>query len=185
VTVTGSAYHYTVDDLIDVVEQDSNSAIFAYENIASVSANGLEISLDARVAKGTRGYLNYTWQRAEEASGTNQGAPLTNSPAHLLKLGVAATVTPGIALAVEMHYESSRATMSGTRSDPAVLSNANLVWRPQWTGIGHRLELSVRGLNLLNRQYGYPGGTEHVQNTIPQSGRLVTVRLSYHFGGTR
>jgi outer membrane receptor for ferrienterochelin and colicins len=185
VTVTGSAYHYTVDDLIDIVEQDSNSAIFAYKNIASVSANGLEISLDARVAKGTRGYLNYTWQRAEEASGANQGAVLTNSPSHLVKLGVAATVTTGLTVAMEMHYESSRATMSGTRTEPAVLSNANLVWRPQWSGVGHRLELSVRGLNLLNRQYGYPGGTEHVQTTIPENGRLLTVRLGYHFGGMR
>jgi outer membrane receptor protein involved in Fe transport len=185
VMVTSSVYHYTVEDLIDVVEQDSNSAIFAYKNIASVSANGIEISVDARVAEGTRGYLNYTWQRAEEASGANQGAMLTNSPSHLVKLGVAATVTTGLMLAVEMHYESSRATMSGTRTDAAVLSNANLVWRPQGSGIGHRLELSVRGLNLLNRRYGYPGGTEHVQTTIPQNGRLMTVRLGYHFGGFR
>lgn len=185
VTVSGSAYHYTVDDLIDVVEEDSNSAVFAYKNIASVSASGLEISLDARVAKGTRGYLNYTWQRAEAVSGATKGALLTNSPSHLVKLGVAATVASGLALAVEMHYESSRAMMAGTRTSPALLSNANLVWRPQWGGITRRLELSVRGVNLLNRQYGYPGGTEHVQNTIPQSGRLVTVRLGYHFGGIR
>jgi outer membrane receptor for ferrienterochelin and colicins len=185
VMVTGSVYHYTVDDLIDVVEQDSNSAIFAYENIASVSANGLEMSLDARVAEGTRGYLNYTWQRAEEASGAKQGAALTNSPSHLVKLGLAATVTTGLTVALEMHYESSRATMSGTSTEPAVLSNANIVWHPQWSGIGRRLELSVRGLNLLNRKYGYPGGTEHVQTTIPENGRRMTVRLGYHFGGMR
>jgi outer membrane cobalamin receptor len=185
VTVTGSAYHYAVHDLIDIVEQDSNSAVFFYKNIASVSANGLEMSLDAGLGKGTHGYLNYAWQRAEEASGANQGAVLTNSPSHLVKLGVVATVTTGLTAATELHYESSRTTMAGTGTGAAVLSSANLVWRPAWGGIGHRLELSVRAQNLLNRRYGYPGGTEHVQTTIPDNGRLITVRFGYHFGGMR
>jgi iron complex outermembrane receptor protein len=182
---TGSLYHYSVRDLIDVVT-DTTTGSLAYRNLSRASANGLEASLDARFAAGLRAYLNYGYQRAVARDSAQVGVRLTNSPAHLAKLGVAAQVVPQASVALELRYESGRKTVQDLKTQQFVVANLSLLSHPfgagpGWGGPLRDLELSLSVLNLLNARYSYPGGVEHLQSSIPQDGRTFLFRLGYAF----
>lgn len=43
------------------------------------------------------------------------------------------------------------------------------------------LEASASIHNLFDKKYGFPGGPEHLQDTIPQDGRTFRLKLTYRF----
>ena len=182
--LTSSLYRYHVNGLIDVA-YDSGSISGIYRNLGTVHAQGIEATLDVRPDSRLRGYLNYSIGRAKD-HGT--GIQLTNSPDHLLKLGLAAEVTRRVSTAVELRYESGRRTVLGTRTDPFLIANLNLEAHPfgRTGALGvfdllHGLDLTLRVTNLFDTRYAYPAGTEHVQTGLEQDGRVVMVRLGYGF----
>ena len=181
--LTSSLYRYDVDRLIDVV--NDSAGLLIYRNLQAARAQGLEVTLDVRPASRFRGYLNYSIGRAVD---DDTGDQLTNSPDHLFKLGLAAEATPRISPAVELRYESGRRTVVGTRTEPFIIANLNLLTRPFGRtgtpgGIGllDGFDLALRVTNLFDKRYTYPAGTEHVQVGIEQDGRAFSVRLGYEF----
>ena len=179
--ISGSVFHYRVEDLIDVVD-DSTSTQLAYVNRDVAKASGIELTLDARPTRATRGYLNYTFQRAVGSG----GQLLTNSPRHMLKGGLALDLTAQLGTALELRYESSRLTVFDTRTDGFVVANGNLNLRPfarkaSGGDLLGGLELGIRVENILGTRYAYPGGTEHIQPSIEQNGRMFTARLTTRF----
>jgi outer membrane receptor for ferrienterochelin and colicins len=182
--LTSSLYRYYVDDLIDVVN-DSASITVNFRNLEKVRAQGMEATLDVRPAPRVRGYLNYSIGRAVN---DETGGQLTNSPDHLLKLGLAAEVSSRVSAAAELRYESGRRTVQGMRTDPFFIANFNLEAHPFGRtgalggfGLLDGFDLGLRVTNLFDTRYAYPGGTEHVQASIEQDGRAVMVRLGYEF----
>ena len=177
---TASAFDYNVSHLIDAVE-DTNANQLAYVNRDRADAHGLEFSLQARPSSWSRGYLNYTYQRAVDAAGDR----LTNSPRHMLKAGAAVDLPWRVTPALEMRYESSRLTLLGNRTDGFLLANLNLTARPLARGgksdFLHDVELGLRIENLFDTRYAHPGGTEHVQAAIEQNGRTFIARLTTRF----
>jgi iron complex outermembrane receptor protein len=167
-----SAYHYTVWDLIDTIENEDEET-FTFANRSSVSAPGVEAELDARLPSGASLYANYAYQfaRLEE-----DDAELTNSPLHLLKAGASVPLYGSIRAMAEGRYESSRLTVAEVRTDDALLIRAGLSVRPL-----RRLEASLIVDNLLDADYSTPGGVEHLQPAIPQPGRTVRVGLGMRF----
>jgi outer membrane receptor protein involved in Fe transport len=173
-----------VTDLVDVVN-DSASITVNFRNLEKVRAQGMEVALDVRPAHRLQGYLSYSIGRAVD---DDTGSRLTNSPDHLLKLGLAAEVAPRVSAATELRYESGRTTVTGTRTEPFLIANLNLGFHPFGRtgapGAFGRLtgfDLSLRVTNLFDTRYAYPGGTEHVEPAIEQDGRAVMVRLGYEF----
>jgi iron complex outermembrane receptor protein len=173
--LSSSLFHYEVHHLIDAIH------LYEYVNLTNVKAEGVEITLDARPASGTRGYLNYTLQRAHQA-----GSAMTNSPTHMLKAGLGTDLFRVATAAVEFRYESSRTTPRGTRTDGFFLANSNLTLRPFATrsrdgGLLPGLELGFRIENVFNTRYANPGSIEHLQSSIEQNGRSFVARLTSRF----
>jgi outer membrane receptor for ferrienterochelin and colicins len=180
VMFTASAFDYNVTHLIDAVE-DTSANQLAYVNRDRADAHGVELSLQARPSTRSRGYLNYTYQRAVDAA----GGGLTNSPRHMLKAGAAVDLPWRVTPAGEVRYESSRLTLLGNRTDGFLLANLNLTAHPLAregrTGFLHDIEVGFRVENLFNTRYSHPGGTEHVQSAIEQNGRTFIARLTTRF----
>jgi iron complex outermembrane receptor protein len=170
---SASLHDYEVKDLVDQ-SIDPTDSVKQFRNISTVRAKGFELELDARLQIGLRGYANYAYQYVTDA-GTK--SKLTNSPSHLLKLGLAYSVSKYIRAAVEMQYESERITVYGTTTNPYLLTNVNLSGET-WLDF---LKWSILGRNLLNVTYKTPGGFEHAQPSITQDGRNLTVKLEYKF----
>jgi iron complex outermembrane receptor protein len=181
--LTSSLYRYDAKRLIDVV--DDSAGVLIYRNLGKARAQGMEVTLDVRPASRFRGYLNYSIGRAVDDDTGNQ---LTNSPDHLLKLGLAAEVTPRVSTAAELRYESGRKTVVGTRTEPFLVTNLNILTRPfgrtgirGGTGVLEGFDIGLRVTNLFDKRYAYPAGTEHLQTGIEQDGRAFAFRVGYEF----
>lgn len=182
--LTSSLYRYHVNDLIDTVDDTAFGAL-NYRNVGKSRAQGVEATLEVRPNPRLRGYLNYSVGAAVDG---DTGDRLTNSPDHLLKLGLAAEVSSHASAAAELRYESGRKTVVGTRTDPFLITNLNLGLHPFGrTGAAGRagfvegFDLQLRVVNVFDAKYAYPGGVEHVQAGIQQDGRALAIRVGYEF----
>ncbi len=170
---TVSLYQSRFRDLIEQTTDPSNS-LLQFQNLESATARGVELELKARLAGGLDAYGSYGFQRA---TSSRSGATLTNSPEHIAKLGVSHPLRWGLTASTNLRYESSRATVQNTRTDPYLLANVTLTFEPA----GSPLRLQVQARNLFNTNYALPGGYEHRQAAIPQDGRNFTASVEYRF----
>ena len=168
-----SVYHYEMEDLIDQIIDPADS-LFQFQNVSNVRARGVELELNARLKMGLTGHANYIFQEAEDADFEER---LTNSPAHIVNVGLAYPFLDLFNAAVEVQYETERLTVYETETDPYLLTNASLSTKPLF---GY-LKLSFLVRNVFDTDYSLPGGYEHIQNTIAQDGRNFTVRAEYTF----
>jgi iron complex outermembrane receptor protein len=166
---TLSLYNYKMNDLIEQSIDPIDSS-FQYRNIGRVVASGVEVDFHARVKQKLHGYVNYSLQKAMNS---DLEVKLTNSPTHLLKLGLWYPAMNYLSLAAEWQYESERLTLQDTRTRPFLLTNLKLSTRQLFKDA--RLSLIVR--NVFDVDYQTPAGYEHRQAAITQSGRDVTLRL--------
>lgn len=180
--VTANLYHSRIADLIDPVI-DSNG-YYRYQNLSATAGTGIEGEYNFTLPGGTRFYSSAVYQIATQKG---SGDELTNSPRIMLKAGITLPVLHHLRLSQDALFESSRITVYGTQSDPYLLLNSLLMFDPQWegtTGIRKVLDhfrLSLRVRNLLNTQYGYPGGSEHLMPVILQNGRNYILKLQFAF----
>ena len=166
---TLSLYNYKMNDLIEQSIDPIDSS-FQYRNIGRVVTSGVEVDFHARVKQKLHGYVNYSLQKAMNS---DLEVKLTNSPTHLLKLGLWYPAMNYLSLAAEWQYESERLTLQDTRTRPFLLTNLKLSTRQLFKDA--RLSLIVR--NVFDVDYQTPAGYEHRQAAITQSGRDVTLRL--------
>jgi iron complex outermembrane receptor protein len=103
---------------------------------------------------------------------------LTDSPEHLFKLNLSVPVFQEKLIAsAEFQYTSQRATLLGTEAGGFGVVNVTLLSR----NLAKGLDLSVSVYNVLDRRYSDPATPFHVQDVIPQDGRLVLGKLTYRF----
>lgn len=169
VQTTVSAFATRMTDLIETTED--SSGIASYQNAQSAVSRGIEAELQAR-RDGLAGRAVYTYTHVRV-----EGERATNSPAHLLRLGFAAPLSPRYDLALETRWESGRLTVRDSRTHDALYADANLSVRDVLPGVTARL--SIR--NLLDADNAAPAGFEHVQAAIPQPGRRLELQLDYEF----
>ena len=168
-----SLFRYRMSDLMDWVI-DPADGLFQSRNIAVVDAYGLELGLQGQLSTDIRFFSSYSWQHSR---GSLTDQPLTNSPVHLLKGGLAISLFDAFSAAIQGTYESSRLSIDGARTDPFALANLTLLSRPLFG----RVVVSFQARNVFDAKYGYPGGVEHVQPVIFQNGRSFVFRAEYHF----
>jgi iron complex outermembrane receptor protein len=166
---TISLYDYEMDDLIEQVIDPVDSLV-QHQNIGGVRARGIEMELSIHPRRGLHGYLNYTFQEAEN---TDSQLPLSNSPTHMIKLGLWYPVFKSLEMAAECRYESERLTLHETTTDPFFVVNVKLATQQLFNHA--RLVLSIR--NILDTDYQTPVGLEFRQAAITQNGRDITLRL--------
>jgi outer membrane cobalamin receptor len=182
-----SVYTYRIRDLIEQVEIDANRTL-SFRNVASVKANGMELQLDVVPSGPLSTRASYTLQKATDRA---TGAPLTNSPEHTAQLSVVASrrgAGPaglgGLRSAIAVRYESGRRTLAGTTTRAFTRTDATFAYAleelraPSWARGG---EVSVRVTNLFDVTYTTPAGVEHLQESLPQYGRMISLRLDWRF----
>ena len=168
--LTGSAYVYSIDDLVSV---DTVSNMF--ENIDEVNAKGVELEVEKRFKNGFEVAYSSTLQENRD-SGTDR--ILTNSPRHLAKLNVHVPIKGDkLAAGAEIQYTSRRLTMAGNDAPGFAVANVTFLSRQVAKG----LDLSASVYNLFDKKYGDPGGAQLVQDVIEQDGRSFRLKFTWGF----
>lgn len=168
-----SGYVYTMNDMIDIVYDNADNLLY-YDNISKITAHGVEMGIDARLDQSTHFYANYSYQ---EASDYDTETRLTNSPANLVKCGIAGPLVKSIIAAGDIRYESVRKTVYGTRTDAYILTNLKLSTKT----IRDHVKFSFMVRNVFDVAYGNPGGFEHLQDCIRQDGRNYIFKVHLYY----
>ena len=169
-----SVYRYGIDNLITAMI-DPSDLLEVFRNVDRVKAEGVELEVEGSFARFLEGRLSYALQKSEDLT---TGSVLTNSPRHLAKANLSVPFKHDRLLAsLEAQYTSARETLAGDSAGGFSVVNLTLLSR-NWKS-GPSVSLSV--FNLFDKRYGDPGGTEHVQDVIPQDGRSVRVQIRYEF----
>lgn len=151
---------------------DPVDSLIVSRNTDRVEARGLEFELGGRLPGGLRGRISYTLQRADNRA---TGEELANSPRHLAKLNMRVPLrAEKLGAGFEIQYSSSVETLAGRRAGAFWLANLTLAGRD----LIHGLDASAGLYNLFDRNYGHPGGGQHVQDIIRQDGRTWRVKVT-------
>jgi outer membrane receptor for ferrienterochelin and colicins len=168
-----SGYHYNIEQLIDQ-QIDPADGMIVFNNVASATANGMELALLGKAINDIDWKASYT---LNETKDDDTNTRLSNSPRHMIKGNIAVPLfSPKLIGGLEAQYMSRRTTLSGNDTDGFTILNATLLSRDLW---GFEVALSV--YNLLDEEYGDPGSVEHVQDIIIQDGRTFRIKATYTF----
>jgi len=166
---TASGFHYFMEDLLEYTT-DPTDGLLVYENRDQVVAYGAEGDLYIRIDPRLDATMSWAWQQATDS---DTGEWLTNSPQHLGKLSAGLGLIPQrLELLPEMQYIGPRLTRSGVTLDPALLLHLGLQSREMLP----RTKFTAQMRNILDRPYISPASAEHIQDTLSGDGR--TWRLS-------
>jgi iron complex outermembrane receptor protein len=172
-----TGYFYRVDNLI-MVATDPDDGVGAFANLGKARAWGTEVELVGRGHGGMEGRISGSAQRAEDA---NEKSELPNSPRLLAKASLILPLREQHLFAgLEAQYVGARdpeKPVHLTKASGYALVNATLNGRNLVGGV----DLSASVYNLFDRAYADLGGTEHVQELIPQDGRSYRLKLTYAF----
>lgn len=179
---TATLYHYQIKGLISQVTLSGTDGIVGtaddqlqYQNVDSIEANGLELTLEGKWPSGVEGRLSYALQKATDGSFDRR---LTNSPQSLAKLNlIVPLVSDRLFAGLESRYISRRNTLAGNQAKEVFLTNLSLFGPKLVKG----WELSGQISNLFDYHYGDPGSGDHLQDTIEQNGRTFWVKLKYRY----
>ena len=172
--VSASAFQYRLSDLIDLTVNPEDST-YIFQNASAVNSRGVEVQVNGDFAPAGHGYLSYTYADAESDQGDSH---LTNSPMHVFRAGFEGTIVNRLSAACEIQAESRRVTVQGNYTPSFGLLNFTVRYATPIPGLNARL----RCTNVLDAQYAYPGGYEHLQNAIDQDGRRFLFTLFYSIG---
>ncbi|HKT69767.1 MAG TPA: TonB-dependent receptor, partial [Terriglobales bacterium] len=172
--LAGSGYYNRINNLISQ-STDPVTGRRLYRNLDKVSSKCLEFELSSKWLSGLEGRASYNLQRTTDRA---TGQVLTNSPLHLVKLGMILPVVGNKLFAsLDSWYMSRRRTLTGASVGGFTVFNANLLSR----NLGRHAELSVGLYNLFDKNYADPGSEEHVQDALRQDGRNFRVKLTFRF----
>lgn len=168
-----SAYLYRMNHLIDQAIDPSDS-LFSFLNLSRTHARGIECEIDYQPSSALHCYGSFAVQTTKDGVSHQR---LTNSPAWLVKTGAAFRVNEWIEAAAEGSYDSERITVYGTTAPGFALMHAKVTFAP----IGRPVALSLGVRNLFDARTAVPGGYEHLQPTIPQSGRELVMTAVFNY----
>jgi len=172
-----SAYYNRIDALIDLGNVGSDG-ILQYQNTGEVvQAAGAEFELRRDWRGGWMCGLSHGYQHARQGDLLG-GDELTNSPAYLASLKAAAPLLPGqVTGSTRVRFETGRLASSGETTEPFVL------WDLVLTGAvpAFRLDWAMGVKNVLDWDYGYPGGDGVRMAELPQPRRTAYVEGTVSF----
>ena len=171
---TAAVYYNQIDGLIELRGGD----VLQYENAdEAVRTAGAELELRRSWRRGWMVAYTQSFQRTRRGDLFGD-VEITNSPQVLSAIKAAAPIVPGMATAAtRVRFESSRRTTGDARTEPALL------WDVILTGLvpAAGLEWGFGVRNLFDWQYGYPGGEDLLQESVPQPGRTGFVEATVSF----
>lgn len=167
-----SVFYNDINGLITAISDSPDPLIF--DNSHDVRTTGVEAELTKTFASGIRGFVNGTWQNSDVTGGT-----LANSPRWLANAGLVVPVWHDkLHLALRERYCSERPTrVPGEDAGDAFVTDMTLSSENLWPGWSFHLGVK----NLFDERYTVPSGADGTVNEIPQEGRTIFIRASYHF----
>jgi outer membrane receptor protein involved in Fe transport len=162
-----------MNNLIDLT-LDETTGLTTFRNISEARGTGLEFELRYQLSKGNNGFINFSYQKANDSK---SGNILSNSPEFLVKSGLVIPVSRFLNITPEFFFESGRYTLNGDKTGNVYLFN--LSFRTQ--KILKYFDLSLKARNLFNQEYKYPGSFEHVQDMLIQDSRSFFIQLNAQF----
>jgi iron complex outermembrane receptor protein len=168
---TLSLYTFEMRGLIEQVT-DPFDGLFQFQNVEKVRGTGIEAELKVRLKNGFSGYVNYALQDTKNVIPDEK---ISNSPSHVLKLGLSVPVLKHFFTSVEAFYESDRITLSGNRTKSFLLTNVHLAS----VKLFNHFKFSFQVRNMFDVEYRTPAGYEHFQDSILQNGRNFTLKIDF------
>jgi outer membrane receptor for ferrienterochelin and colicins len=171
--LTGSVFHYRINDLISQIEDATNPDGIAYANVGGATASGAEAEVE-RSWRRVQAGASYSFTHAV-AAGTAERLP--NSPRHLVH-GRASTALLGgrIVLGGEWFAASARQGITGASAPSYGLARLSV----SSGELAHGLRLRVNVDNFFDQPYVDPGAEEH-RGAILQDGRTARATLAWRF----
>jgi outer membrane receptor for ferrienterochelin and colicins len=170
------------NEMNDLIVFDSGS----FTNF-NAQTKGVELALETFWPSGIRGRASYSFQETRDNSA---GWDVPDSPNNLLKLNLTVPlVRDKVFAGLEFQYASNRRSLHNTTAgnqavtvqgeDAAGFGVVNLTLFSQ--KLIKNLEFSASVYNVLDRHYGDPASSFHVQDIIGQDGRSFRLKLTYRF----
>lgn len=166
---TLSVYDYRMRGLIELSINDE-LAVMRYENVGRANARGVEVGLTARKSSG-RYFASAAYQRARDGV---DDEPLWSSPAFLAKAGASFPVGSMLRSGLQVRAESGRRTKRNVDTKPFAVVDLTMRTRP----VLGQLTFALRVRNLLDARYELPGTPSHVQASLAQARRTVTLQAT-------
>jgi len=172
--LSASGFYNRIDGLISE-RVDPVTSDFFFENGGLAETKGGSIELEATLPKGIKARTSYTFQRTTDSE---TGERFSNSPEHLAKVNLIVPIyRDKVFSGLELQYSSETQNLAHQPTAGYVVTN--------WTLFSHELiknlEVSASIYNLFDKKYGFPGGPEHLQQTIQQDGRTFRFKVTYRF----
>jgi iron complex outermembrane receptor protein len=165
---TASLFRYEMTDLID---ETNNNDIGSYRNRGAVDAHGLEMEINARFRSGLSGYASFTYQSATDSETDER---LTNSPAYLVRAGLAYSPLPWLRAGANVRYDGERMSVWDEVVDSYAVTDLTV----SAVNLLDHLQASFKVKNLFDTRYATPGGFEHEMSGIEQNGREFRLIVS-------
>ncbi len=154
---------------------DAVSNEFFFENTGLAETRGGSVEIEATLPKSFKVRTSYTLQRTTDAL---TGELFSNSPKHLAKFSLMVPLyRDKLFSGLELQYSSETENLLHQSTASFLLVNWTLFSR----NLTKNLEASASLYNLFDRRYAFPGGAEHVQDSIQQNGRTFHLKLTYRF----
>lgn len=162
--------HSLIDEVTDPLTLNEQ-----FINQAAVDVWGAEIEVRGHWAHGLRTRASYTFAQATD---TQSGQWLNNSPTHLAKFSLAVPLyREKIYLSPELVAMSRRSTGQGNLVRGFALANLTLFSHD----LLPRLEFSGSIYNVFDTKYRDPVSPDFVQDSLEQDGRTFRLKLTYRF----
>jgi outer membrane receptor for ferrienterochelin and colicins len=164
-----SFYRYAMSNLIDQAIDPADSMMH-FQNQSEITARGVEFEIEYQPDRSLHCYGIVSTQVAKNSLTLSS---LTNSPAWLARMGVSYQMRSWLEASLEGTYDSGRLTVYETTTPTATLVHAKMTCTP----IVDRLKFSLGIRNLFDTHIYFPGGFEHLQPMIPQTGRELLAKI--------
>lgn len=171
--LSASLFSYRMEDLIAQTVDPSGALIF--QNLATVTAEGVELAGDHRFAGGTRLRGSLAAQRVSHADGSH----FANSPYLIAKFQFQTPLADARwLLGWETQLVGPRQWNwqgGGQAVDSQVVAHATVTGKDVMPG----LDLSISLRNLFDQRLVDPAAEETGVPAVPQDGRTLTLKLDY------
>ena len=176
VATTVSVYHNEIQDLVDLVQvqmpdslRSYGTLIFQQQNVENVRARGVDVEARMVLPGGIMSRIGYGVSRAFDR---DTGTRVVNSPDHQLRIAASSDWPGWGTLGINARAESGRRTLFGQETDPMTVVDFTATSRP----FMDHLTVQLLARNIFDTTYPLPAGPQHVQSSIPQPSRSLSLR---------
>jgi len=166
-----SAFNYKIDQMISQITNEDDMLQFI--NREAVHSRGVEIQAERNLENGSLAYTGLTFLKAVDS---NTGQRINSSPRYIANLGISIPAYSGKwFISPEVQIMGKQYTLSGSTIAPSAVVNLTVKSSQKLD----KLNFALSVYNLFDQETFTSGSGEHVQDKIPQEGRIFSLETSY------